>query len=109
MGLKEKQIAVIIKEPNKVATVEYLFPNELKEFQKIVGGYIETYTPSDADFCIVCDEEGRLKGKEFNFHFGRIPFVGTCIFVGIGADEFKSLSNERIKELLFKLGNPFSH
>ena len=38
--MKEKQILVIIKEPGKAPAVEPLFDNDLKAFQKAVGGYV---------------------------------------------------------------------
>jgi hypothetical protein len=37
----------------------------LEELQAIVGGYIEVVSLRDGRL-IVCDEEGKLKGKDFN-------------------------------------------
>ena len=39
--------------------------NTLENLQRTVGGYIETVT-LPGGVVIICDEEGRIKGKPFN-------------------------------------------
>lgn len=39
--------------------------NELKPLQQAVGGYLESFTFAE-DACVLCDEEGLLKGKPYN-------------------------------------------
>lgn len=63
--------------------------SDLKPLQEAVGGYIETVTFDD--FIVICDEEGRLKGKERNCRIEGISFVGTILIVGKGRDDFLSL------------------
>ena len=40
------------------------------------------------DACVVCDEEGLFKGKEYNCNFLGVNFVGTILLVGIAGEEF---------------------
>lgn len=60
--------------------------NDLQTMQKIVGGYIETYTVGRT--VVICDEEGRLKGKEPSLIFGAQTFVGDLIICGINGSDF---------------------
>ena len=61
----------------------------LENLQKLVGGYIEAVTIRPG-LVILCDEEGRLKGKEENIEIPKmgIDFVGTVLFVGVDGEEF---------------------
>ena len=72
--------------------------NTLKNLQTQVGGYIECVTSADGNFGIICDEEGRLKGKPFNctVNFGpySCDFVGDIIAVGQGDEDFEDLPEE---------------
>ena len=70
------------KEPRQI-----LIPNELHVLQQLVGGYIETLTIFE-DACILCDEEGRMKGKPYNCTILGQPFVGDLLLVGTNGDEF---------------------
>ena len=82
-------IRAIIKEPGK-APKQICIANSLGAFQETVGGYIETYAMKDKGL-IVCNEEGKLRGLEFNFHYDEnySPeiFVGTVLIVEIEEDE----------------------
>jgi hypothetical protein len=80
------KIKVLIKEPTKDFRVEEI-ENDLKTFQGIVGGYIECSKFGDGHV-IVCDEEGKLKGKRANFCYRGDVFVGTVIICRVGEDEF---------------------
>lgn len=77
--------SVIIKRPGDVPR-HVNMSLELKNLQTYVGGYIETVTIG-SDWCIICDEEGRLKNKPYNCEVCGIDFVGTIVFVGIDGDE----------------------
>lgn len=61
--------------------------NTLKALQEEVGGYIEAVTFAE-NGAIICDEEGRLKGKQFNCRLFEVNFVGTILIVGIDGDGF---------------------
>lgn len=82
-------IRVMVKKPGEVPYMDHI-PNTLEAFQKAVGGYIETFRITD-EMTVVCDEEGRLKNKEYCFSWGRVSFCGTCLFVGVSGDEFTDL------------------
>lgn len=76
--------------------------NELKPLQQAVGGYLESFTFAD-DACVLCDEEGRLKGKPYNTTVCGVPFVGTVLIVGVDGKEFADLT-ERQEEVLREMG-----
>ena len=65
--------------------------NTLEALQEYVGGYIETVTLARG-ICIVCNEEGRIKGLPFCCRLGArieyIDFVGNVLLVGTDGDEF---------------------
>ena len=61
--------------------------NTLENLQRNVGGYIEAVTIA-ADACIICDEEGRLKGKPYNCTICGVDFVGDILLVGVKGEDF---------------------
>lgn len=77
---------VIIKEPRKKAYAAEI-ENTLEALQEAVDGYIETVTVA-TDAVIICDEEGRLKGKEANCTVMGVGFVGTIVFCGTDGEDF---------------------
>lgn len=86
-----QKIRTIVKRPDEVYGHVTSISNTMENLQKTVGGRIECVTLGRA--VIICDEEGRLKGKEFNC---RIPagsiyatsFVGTIAVVGNDGSDF---------------------
>ena len=80
----------LVKEPGKTAVIRDI-ENELKELQRIVGGYIETVTLT-SDAVVICNEEGRLSGLPYNCEICGVDFVGTIALVGVKGDEFTDLS-----------------
>lgn len=100
---RERQILVIIKEPGKAPMVEPLFENDLKAFQKAVGGHIETVTIT-TDLAVICNEEGRLKGMPWNCTAFGVDFVGTILAAGVKGDEFVSLKAKYVPAVLRSLG-----
>lgn len=77
---------ILKKEPGGVYYVKDI-ENTLEAMQAEVGGYIETVRFL-SDVSIVCNEEGRLKGMEYNDHILGIDFVGPIFFVGTKGEEF---------------------
>jgi len=77
---------VLIKEPGKpweTAEIE----NTLEALQSAVGGYIETYTiDPERGLVLICDEEGRLNGKQYNIRVDDVDFVGTLLLCGFDED-----------------------
>lgn len=80
------KIGVIIKEPGRVPR-HVNISSTLENLQKTVGGYIETVTIA-SDCVVICDEEGRIKGKEYCCTICGVDFVGTVIIAGVDGDEF---------------------
>lgn len=83
------KIEVIRKDPGyppRVVEIE----NTLEALQEAVGGYIETVT-FDTDTCVICDEEGRLKGYPRNVRLFGEDFVGTILVVGVDGEAFASI------------------
>ncbi len=96
------EIRIIRRDPEKGpewVTIE----NELEPLQKTVGGYIECVTLEEKDgvwAVLLCDEEGKLTGKQFNCFYGtdsgwpRDILVGTFLVVGAKGDDFTDLPED---------------
>lgn len=61
--------------------------NNLENLQRFVGGCIETVTLAH-NLVVICDEEGRLKNKEYAGHVGGVDFVGDILIAGIKGENF---------------------
>ncbi len=77
---------------------------ELEALQQAVGGNIEVTYPFDEPVCIVCNEEGKLSGLPMNRALhdedGRTydVLVGDFLVVGLGEEDFTSLSPELMEK-----------
>ena len=99
------KITVLRIEPRKAPSVAVV-ENNLKSFQKEVGGYIEEIAPFPDPVAIICNEEGKIDGLPLNRAIknedGDIVDViaGTFLVVGCNPDEsnFASLSDELIEK-----------
>lgn len=80
------KIKIIKKEPGKAPVLTEV-ENTLEALQEAVGGHIESVTITE-DCAVLCDEEGRLKGKGFNCRICGVGFVGTILLVGVKGEEF---------------------
>lgn len=91
-----RKIKAILKRPDEEIGHMTWISDSLENLQKTVGGYIETLTIRHWDvkaehrktFVVLCDEEGRLKGKPYNCTVEGISFVGDIAVVGMNRDEF---------------------
>lgn len=98
----EKITAVLCQPMKKPKTVE--IENNLKSLQKAVGGYIEVTYPWDDNVGIICNEEGKLEGFPLNRSLkdenGEIYDIiaGDFLIVGLGEEDFCSLSKEQINQ-----------
>lgn len=72
--------------------------NTLEALQHEVGGYIETVTLT-LDLVLICDEEGRLKGKKVNepASIFKQGMVGDVLIVSTDEDDFASVSERLIE------------
>jgi hypothetical protein len=83
------KIKVIIKDPGQKPRCVNISAS-LENMQKTVGGYIETVTLC-SDLVVICDEEGRIKGKPHCCTISGADFVGTIILAGVENDEFADI------------------
>jgi hypothetical protein len=73
--------------------------NDLKAFQKIVGGYIEVIALSDR-LMLICNENGKLEGLAGNRRVCRDIIVGNFFVAADGGDgEFTSLTDNETNML----------
>ena len=73
--------------------------NDLITLQQQIGGYIEIINPFKDNACLICDEEGKIKGLPLNRQVGNDIIAGTFIIAGIGKDgELSSLSDKQIEK-----------
>lgn len=95
----------VYKAPGKKAELVDV-ENELSALQKAVGGYLESVTLA-TDCCILCDEEGRLKGLPHNCVFCGVDFCGPILIVGVDGEKFADLAYpERFLGGAFAVGDP---
>ena len=87
-----KAVRKRVGEPWEVIDIE----NSLEALQEEVGGYIETVTLA-TDCALVVDEEGLLKGREYNTNLAGVHIVGTALIVGVDFDEFCDVHQDIIK------------
>ena len=102
--MENDNITVLVIEPEKKPYVKSI-PSGLESLQHEVGGYIQAVYPWEDELCaIICDEEGKLKGKALNRALrdqdGYIYDVvaGTFLIVGLGEDRFTSLDSKYIRK-----------
>ena len=87
--MARQYIWAIIKRPGEQPE-ERLIPNELREYQRRVGGYVEA-VGLDGGAVLLCNEEGKLRGMPHNVTLpGGEEIVGTAVIVGMDGDEFVS-------------------
>lgn len=102
---KTDRIQVIMCEPGKRAYTATI-TNTLESLQQIVGGYIETVYPFDDSVAIICNEEGKINGLELNRALRDENdkvydiLAGTFLIVGLGEEDFASLSTEHQEKYL---------
>lgn len=99
MDNKPDLIQVVLCEPGKKACVTTI-SNTLESLQQIVGGYIEAVYPFDDPVAIICNEEGKINGLELNRALRDENckvydiLAGTFLIVGLGEEDFTSLTPE---------------
>lgn len=97
-------IRVLYKQPGRMVRT-MLIQNDLKRFQALVGGYIETVGVLK-DVVMIVNEEGKIKGMEPNFLYGFDLIVGPAIFCRVDRDKLASLTEEQAEavKILIKEG-----
>ena len=96
------KIQGIAKRPGAAPYVTNI-SNNLENLQRFVDGYIEAVSFPEDGVVIVCDEEGRLKGKEYCCTVNGIDFVGDIFICGIDGEEFGDIPEKQKRQLLQNL------
>lgn len=105
------KITVLVVEPEKKPYVKEI-SDDLGSLQHEVGGFIQAIYPFDSPCAIICDEESKLKGSPLNRALrddeGHIYDVvaGTFLIVGLGEENFTSLSAEDMRKMSELFGTP---
>lgn len=111
MENEKKTMTVLAIAPGKVPQVKEIATG-LESLQREVGGYIEAVYPFEEPVAIVCNEEGKLTGLPLNRALrdetGEVYDIlaGTFLIVGLGEEDFTSLSAEHIKQFSEKFQHP---
>ena len=101
--MNNEKMAVLVVEPGMSPYVKEI-DSGLKSLQSEVGGWIEAVYPFEEEVALICNEEGKLSDLPLNRALmdsdGEIYDIiaGTFLVVGLGAEDFCSLSNEYIKK-----------
>ena len=92
-----EEMTVLVIEPKKEPYVKTI-SSGLESLQREVGGYIEAIYPFSDPVALICNEEGKLEGLALNRGIyddaDRLYDIvcGTMLVVGLGEDNFSSLS-----------------
>ena len=103
MENEKSTLTVLMVEPGK-APYQAAIGADLKSLQQVVGGYIESISPYDDPVAIVCNDEGKLEQLPFNRGLrdesGNLYdyIAGNFMIVGLGEEDFTSLSPEYIEK-----------
>ena len=109
--MDNEKISVLVVEPEKKPYAKEI-SSGLSSLQHEVGGYIQAVYPYEEPVAIICDEEAKLKGSELNRVLrdedGQIYDVvaGTFLIVGLGEEDFTSLTPEHMKQFKEKFDTP---
>jgi len=84
-----RKIRAIVKKPGEPIGHKITLDNNLRAFQEVVGGPIETVTFLQGVVVIV-NEEGKLKDLPENFRMMGETIKGPAIVVGVYNDNFSN-------------------
>lgn len=109
--MDNEKINVLVVEPEKKPYAKEI-SSGLSSLQHEIGGYIQAVYPYEEPVAIICDEEAKLTGKQLNRALrdedGQIYDVvaGTFLIVGLGEEDFTSLTPEHMKQFKEKFDTP---
>lgn len=89
---------VVIKKVGEQAQVTEI-ENTLDALQKFVEGHIEVVSVG-GEIIMICNEEGKLNGLEYNFKLGNDFIVGNVLFVQAKDDDFTDLSDSNVESIM---------
>lgn len=102
---------VLVVEPGRAPYVKEI-DSGLKSLQSEVGGWIEAVYPFEEEVALICNEEGKLSELPLNralrSDYGGVYDIiaGTFLIVGLGEEDFCSLSDEYIKKFSDRFKTP---
>ena len=94
---------VLKVEPYQLPEVKEIDPG-LSSLQHEVEGWIEATYPFEDPVAIICNEEGKLNGMEYNRAIRdengevREIIAGPFLIVGLGEEDFTSLSEDMVQK-----------
>lgn len=94
---------VLKVEPYQLPEVKEIDPG-LASLQHEVNGWIEATYPFEDPVAIICNEEGKLNGMDYNRAIrdenGEVQEIiaGPFLIVGLGEEEFTSLSEDMVQK-----------
>jgi hypothetical protein len=95
-----EKLKCLLVRPNELP-VEIEIEDKLEEYQKLVGGYIETtYIQNVDDVVLICNDEGKINGMNPNRDIGHDIIFGPFLIIGDDYENagFKSLTENQILE-----------
>ncbi len=105
---KQKDLLrVIYVEPGKKAYVTEMAKG-LEPIQRTVQGHYEHVYIGKDKAVILCNEEGKLKGMQGNrrYNNGENVIAGPFVVVGLGRDDYVSLTDEQVEKYMQEFGDP---
>lgn len=96
---------VIKVEPHRAPYIKEI-EGSLSSLQSEVGGYIECLYPFEDEVGLICNEEGKLIGLDYNRALkdedgNKFDIIcGNFLVVGLTEDDFGSLSEEQIEKYM---------
>lgn len=111
---RQEKMTVLVVEPERRPYKKAIEPG-LRSLQAEVGGYIEAVYPYEDTVALLVNEEGKIEGLPYNRVLrnedGKIYDIvaGTFLVVGLGEEDFSSLTPEQISkfEELFQTPDVF--
>jgi len=106
-----KLMRVLVVEPGKEPYEKLINPG-LESLQHEVGGDIEAIYPFEEEVALICDEEGKINGKELNRALrdedGELYDIvaGTFLVADCSGEDFGGLSEAQMTEFYEKFKHP---
>lgn len=101
--MNDNPLKILVVEPRKQPYVQEI-DGSLASMQKLVGGTIQAVYPFDDAVALVCHDEGKLLNLPYNrflYDKNHQPYdviCGTFLVVGVGAEDFQSLTDQQIRK-----------
>ena len=110
MTINPNKRRIVVVEPNKLPE-ERIIGENLEDFQKVVGGNIETTRDEKLPgLIIVVNEEGKIRGLPWNRRIknrGAIDYIsGTFFVIGDSGSDFVNLSDTQVKQAMHRFSLP---